>query len=83
MYETASAQRTQWSGGVCEYNFEFKKNKISLDFCLAHAYLFIGVRESPKVDFSSAMEKKREQHFNYDDIKANKYFNKNKKVDLL
>jgi hypothetical protein len=62
---------------------EIKKNKISLDFCLAHAYLFIGVRESPKVDFFSAMEKKREQHFNYDDIKANKYFNKNKKVDLL
>ena len=42
-----------------EYNVEFKKNKISLDFCLAHAFIFIGVRESPKVDFSSAMEKKR------------------------
>jgi len=41
---------------------EFKQNKISLDFCLAHAYLFIGVRESPKVDFSSAMEKKSEQN---------------------
>jgi hypothetical protein len=40
---------------------EFKQNKISLDFCLAHAYLFIGVRESPKVDFSSAMEKKKEK----------------------
>ena len=39
---------------------EFKKIVISLDFCLAHAYLFIGVRESPKVDFSSAMEKRRE-----------------------
>ena len=38
---------------------EFKTIIISLDFCLAHAYLFIGVRESPKVDFSSAMEKKR------------------------
>jgi hypothetical protein len=49
-----------------EYNLEFKKNKISLDFC-----------------FFSAMEKKREQNFNFDDIKANKYFNKNKKVDLL
>jgi hypothetical protein len=32
---------------------------MSLDFCLAHACLFIGVRESPKVDFSSAMKKKR------------------------
>jgi hypothetical protein len=40
---------------------EFKQNKISLDFCLAHAFIFIGVRESPKVDFSSAMEKKKEK----------------------
>jgi hypothetical protein len=61
---------------------EFKQNKISLDFCLAHAYLFIGVRESPKVDFSSAMEKKREYYFNYDDTKRSEYFNKSKKVDL-
>ena len=38
----------------------FKQNKISLGFCLAHAYIFIGVRESPKVDFFSAMEKKKE-----------------------
>jgi hypothetical protein len=38
---------------------EFKKIIISLDFCLAHAFLFIGVRESPKVDFSSAMEKEK------------------------
>jgi hypothetical protein len=45
-----------------EYNLEFKKNKISLDFC-----------------FFSAMEKKREQHFNYDDTKWSKHFNKNKK----
>jgi hypothetical protein len=37
---------------------EFEKIIINLDFCLAHAYLFIGVHESPKVDFSSAMEKK-------------------------
>ncbi|MFT4800366.1 MAG: hypothetical protein ACI93N_000124, partial [Flavobacteriaceae bacterium] len=35
--------------------------KISLDFCLAHAFIFIGVRESPKVDFSSSMEKKKEK----------------------
>jgi hypothetical protein len=43
------------------YLVEFKQNKISLDFCLAHAFIFIGVRESPKVDFSSAMEKKKEK----------------------
>jgi hypothetical protein len=42
---------------------EIKKNKISLDFCLANAYLFIGVRESPKVDFSSAMDKKKGYSF--------------------
>jgi hypothetical protein len=41
---------------------EFKQNKISLDFCLAHAFIFIGVRESPKVDFFSSMEKKNEQN---------------------
>jgi hypothetical protein len=40
---------------------EFKQNKISLDFCLAHAFICIGVRESPKVDFSSSMEKKKEK----------------------
>jgi hypothetical protein len=41
---------------------EFKQNKISLDFCLTHAFICIGVRESPKVDFFSAMEKKNEQN---------------------
>ena len=41
---------------------EFKQNKISLGFCLAHAFIFIGVRESPKVDFFSSMEKKNEQN---------------------
>ncbi|MFT4683520.1 MAG: hypothetical protein ACI9WV_000234 [Patiriisocius sp.] len=40
---------------------EFKENKISLDFCLAHAFIFIGVRESPKIDFFSSMEKKKEK----------------------
>jgi hypothetical protein len=35
-----------------------EKKNLRLDFCLAHAYIFIGVRESPKVDFFSAMEKK-------------------------
>ena len=39
-----------------------RSEKISLDFCLAHAFIFIGVRESPKVDFSSVMEKKKEQN---------------------
>ena len=43
---------------IVEYNLEFKKIKISLGFCLAHVFIFIGVRESPKVDFFSSMEKK-------------------------
>jgi hypothetical protein len=42
--------------------------RISLDFCLAHAYLFIGLRESPKVDFSSAMEKKKEKEMEKEKI---------------
>ena len=41
----------------------FKQNKISLGFCLAHALLCIGVRESPKVDLSSAMEEKKKNVF--------------------
>tara|TARA_R110002167_G_scaffold2193_1_gene11203 strand:+ start:350 stop:544 length:195 start_codon:yes stop_codon:yes gene_type:complete len=45
-------------GAIVEYLVEFEKNKISLDFCLAHAFLFFGIRESPKVDFFSSMEKK-------------------------
>jgi len=57
-----------------KYLVEFKKNKISLDFCLAHAFIFIEVRESPKVDFLSAMEKKKEKIINY--------FNKNTKNDF-
>jgi hypothetical protein len=39
-----------------KYLLEFKKNKINLDFCLAQTLLFIGVRESPKVDFYSLMK---------------------------
>jgi hypothetical protein len=41
-----------------KYLVELKQNKISLDFCLAHALLCIGVRESSKIDLFSAIEKK-------------------------
>ena len=39
-----------------------RSEKISLDFCLAHAFIFSGVRESLKIDFFSAMKKKNEQN---------------------
>ena len=58
-----SVQRACGLDTILKYLVEFKKNKISLDFCLAHAFIFIEARESPKVDFFSAMEKKNEQHF--------------------
>ena len=58
-----SVQRACGLDTIVKYLLEFKKNKISLGFCLAHAFIFIGVRESPKVDFFSSMEKKKEYYF--------------------
>ena len=60
MQRQASKERSGLDA-IVEYHLEFKKIKISLDFCLAHVFIFIGVRESPKVDFFLSMEKKEKR----------------------